>query len=84
MAVGLTAVVSRIPGNVDVVEHEKNGLLFTVDDPGALAENLQRVLAQAGLREQLGRQARQHVVDRFSLGYVADCYLDLYKSLMEK
>ena len=32
MAVGLTAVASQIPGNVDVIEHKKNGLLFTVDD----------------------------------------------------
>ena len=82
MAVGLTAVVSKIPGNVDVIEHEKNGLLFTVDDPNALAESLSRVLTHDDLRGQLGRQARQHVVDYFSLGYVADRYIDVYKSLM--
>lgn len=82
MAAGLTAVVSQIPGNVDVIEHEKNGLLFTVDDPQALAESVHRVLTQANLREQLGRQARQRVVDRFSLGYVADCYIDLYRTLL--
>ena len=82
MAVGLPAVVSQIPGNVDVIEHEKNGLLFTVDDPHSLAESLLTVLTQADLRERLGRQARQRVVDHFSLTYVADRYIALYQTLL--
>jgi glycosyltransferase involved in cell wall biosynthesis/Ser/Thr protein kinase RdoA (MazF antagonist) len=82
MAVGLPVVVSQIPGNVDVIEHEKNGLLFTVDDPHSLAKSLLTVLTQNDLREQLGRQARQRVVDHFSLSYVADRYNALYHTLL--
>jgi glycosyltransferase involved in cell wall biosynthesis/aminoglycoside phosphotransferase (APT) family kinase protein len=82
MAVGLSAVVSQIPGNVDVIEHEKNGLLFTVDDPHSLAGSLLTVLTQADFRERLGRQARQRVVDHFSLTYVADRYIALYETLL--
>jgi glycosyltransferase involved in cell wall biosynthesis len=65
-----------------VIEHEKNGLLFTVDDPHSLARSLLTVLTQNDLREQLGRQARQRVVDHFSLSYVADRYNALYHTLL--
>jgi glycosyltransferase involved in cell wall biosynthesis len=82
MAAGLPAVVSQIPGNVDVIEHEKNGLHFTVDDPHSLADSLLTVLTQADLRGQLGRQARQRVENDFSLNYVADRYIALYQTLL--
>jgi glycosyltransferase involved in cell wall biosynthesis/Ser/Thr protein kinase RdoA (MazF antagonist) len=82
MAAGLPVVVSQIPGNVDVIEHEKNGLLFTVDDPYSLADSLLTVLTQADLREQLGQQARQRVENDFSLNYVADRYIALYQTLL--
>lgn len=82
MSVGLPAVVSGIPGNVDVIEDEKCGLLFPVDDSQALASRLHRLLGEAKLRQQLGKQARQRVVERFSLDYVADCYIDLYHTLV--
>lgn len=82
MAAGLPAVASRIPGNVDVVEHEKNGLLFTVDDPDSLASSLLTVLTQPDYRERLGRNARQRVVEHYSLSYVADGYIALYKNLL--
>jgi glycosyltransferase involved in cell wall biosynthesis/Ser/Thr protein kinase RdoA (MazF antagonist) len=82
MAVGLPAVVSRIPGNVDLIEHEKNGLLFTVDDPDSLAKSLLTVLTQPDCRERLGRNARQRVEDHFSLSYVADRYITLYQTLL--
>ncbi len=83
MSCGLPVVVSAIPGNVDVIEHNQNGLRFTVDDPGALAQNLASLLTNANQRRQLGRQARQTVEHRYSLSAVADQYIDLYQNLMK-
>ena len=48
----------------------------------ALADSLLTVLTRADFREQLGRQARQHVVEHFSLSYVADRYMALYQDLL--
>jgi glycosyltransferase involved in cell wall biosynthesis/Ser/Thr protein kinase RdoA (MazF antagonist) len=79
MAAGVPAVVSDIPGNVDVVEHEKNGLLFRVDDPQALTDCLASLLDQEELRRRLGRAARQTVEARFSLETVARHYVKLYE-----
>lgn len=82
MALGLPVVVSNIPGNVDVVEHEKNGLHFSVEDPESLAQTLASLLDQPELREQLGGAARQAVEDCYSLRYVADRYIAIYRELI--
>jgi len=81
MACGLPVVASKIPGNVDVVEHGRNGLLFSVDDQASLASALTLLLARADLRERLGRAARQAVESRFSLGFIADRLIALYREL---
>ena len=82
MAVGLPAVVSNVPGNVDVIAHAHNGLLFAADDPDALAGRLKTLLDQADLRARLGRAARRSVENHYSLDYVADRYIDLYQTLL--
>lgn len=46
-------VASDFPGLSDVIEHEKNGLLFEAGDSGALARQLHRLIIQPGLRERL-------------------------------
>jgi glycosyltransferase involved in cell wall biosynthesis len=84
MACGLPVIVSNIPGNVDVIEHEKNGLLFTVDDPDSLTRNLISLLDQPNRRQQLGLTARQTIENYYSLEYVADRYITLYQELLSK
>jgi len=82
MAYGLPVLVSDIPGNLDVIEHGKNGLLFAVDDPSALTKYLVSLLDKPDLRERLGRQARQTVENHYSLNTVAGRYIALYQDLL--
>jgi len=82
MACGLPVVVSKIPGNTDVVEHGRNGLLFAVDDQSSLANALTLLLTRADLRERLGRAARQTVEARFSISFIADRLVALYRWLV--
>ena len=82
MASGLPVVVSDVPGNTDVIEHIENGLLFNLDDPDSLTDNLILLLKQPGLRERLGANARRTVEDNFDLNYIADRYVSLYQQLL--
>jgi len=84
MACGLPVVASRIPGNVDVVQHEQNGLLCPVDDPRALAHSIHTLLQQPALRAQLGRAARTTVENEFGLNHIANRYIGLYHSLVQE
>ncbi|HUP76701.1 MAG TPA: glycosyltransferase family 4 protein [Acidimicrobiales bacterium] len=81
MAKGLPVVASRIPGNAEVVDSGRDGVLFDVDDPADLAATLQTLIGDQALRERLGRAARRHVVEHFSFAEVARRYRNLYAEL---
>lgn len=58
MALGRPAVVSRVGGLTEVVEHGKQGLVVNPGDPPALAEAIVTLLRDVGLRQQLGEAGR--------------------------
>jgi L-malate glycosyltransferase len=51
------------------------GLVVPEGDPAAVAVALRRVMSDAGLREELGRKARQEALARYSPSAVASGYL---------
>lgn len=83
MAVGLPVIVSNVPGNADVVEHGRTGLVFEVGNASELAASLVRVLHDDDLRNRLGMAARGSVDDSYSLDEVAGRYIELYDELLD-
>jgi glycosyltransferase involved in cell wall biosynthesis len=63
MAAGLPVVASAIGQVTSLVRHEDTGLLFTPGDVTGLARALQRLHADAALRECLGQSARAFVAE---------------------
>jgi phosphatidyl-myo-inositol dimannoside synthase len=55
-------------GSTDIIEDGCNGLLVPPHDFGALVEALRRLLADAGLRERLGRQGAEMVRNQYQFG----------------
>lgn len=82
MSAGLPVVVSRIPGNEEVVDHAENGLLCAVDDAASLASALMTLLDDQALRQALGRSARTTVDREYGLSGVARSYIGLYRELL--
>lgn len=82
MASGVCAVVSRVPGNVELVEHGVNGLTVALNDDEAWATTLARVLEDAPLRQRLSQAARERVVERHDLDRIARDYLELFAELL--
>ena len=67
MAVGCPLVASATAPVREVVTHAHNGLLVDFFDRAGLCDAVESVLADPQLGQQLGRQARQDVVQRFDL-----------------
>jgi colanic acid/amylovoran biosynthesis glycosyltransferase len=67
MALGLPVVTTSLNGLAEAVIHERTGLVVPGRDPEALADALERLLGDSGLRERLARNARDHVEEHFAL-----------------
>ncbi|MGL4610458.1 MAG: glycosyltransferase [Trueperaceae bacterium] len=59
MASGVPVVGARAGGIPEVIEHDKNGLMFTPGDLGDMTQQLKRLLFTTDLRKVLGGQARK-------------------------
>jgi colanic acid/amylovoran biosynthesis glycosyltransferase len=67
MALGAPVVTTRVGGIAELVVHEETGLLVPERDPEALADALERLLADDRLAIALAARARTHVEAHFSL-----------------
>jgi glycosyltransferase involved in cell wall biosynthesis len=74
-AYGLPVIAARSGAFPEVVRHGETGLLVEPDDPEALAEALQRLIADSDLRRRLGDAARAHVAASFSVEKMADRFV---------
>ena len=96
MACETAVVASAVGGIPEVVVPEETGLLvdpriregtFDPADPAAfsagLAEAINHVGLDEGLRERMGRAGRQRAVDHFSWAEIARQTLDLYGRLLD-
>ena len=83
MSLELPVIATRISGTVDVVEHEKSGILIAPEDPEALATAMEKVVNNPEISQKLGNNARQRIKGKFSLDHVAQQYSKLYKDLMD-
>lgn len=81
MGIGVPVVVSRAPGNTEVVRDGVNGLVVGERSGRAWAAALNRLEAEPGLRERLIAAARSDVAERFDRRRTAAQYLDLYRDL---
>jgi glycosyltransferase involved in cell wall biosynthesis len=81
MAAGKAVVASRVGAIPEAVLDGDNGLLVPAHDSDALAAALQRVLADAALRQRLGQRARATVEQHYSLDAVGARLAKIYHEL---
>ena len=82
MGAGLPVVASRVAGIPEVVNDRVSGLLVDPGNSDQLARALEALVADPGLRKQLGDEARRFVTPRFGVdGYVRSI-VSLYDRLL--
>ena len=78
MAVGTPCVISPVGMNSEIIEEGVNGFLAAT--PEEWEEKLERLILDAGLRERLGRAARETVARRYS----HDVHFPRWKQVFEQ
>jgi glycosyltransferase involved in cell wall biosynthesis len=85
MAAGLPVVASRVGQIPETIRHGETGLLCPAGDAAAIAETLERLAHDPGLRTRLGKDARRLVLADHTWGAVAGRILALAdESLRER
>jgi glycosyltransferase involved in cell wall biosynthesis len=77
MAGGLPALCTDVGDSAAMLDAAGPPEIVPRDDEGAYAEALRRLAEDAGARSELGRKNRDLALRRYSLGRMADEYLDL-------
>jgi glycosyltransferase involved in cell wall biosynthesis len=81
----LPLVASDVPGNREVIISQQSGLLATVGDVNALASAMTQIMTKTPKeRLDMGLQARNHVLQKFSLNSVLDRWETLYTTLLDQ
>ncbi|MCU0705282.1 MAG: glycosyltransferase [Fimbriiglobus sp.] len=80
-AAGVPVVATAVGGTPEVVADGVSGLLVPSGQPGRIAEALNRLLADEGLRSQLGTAGRERMLAEFTFEAQAAKYAELFERL---
>jgi glycosyltransferase involved in cell wall biosynthesis len=82
MALGVPAVVSDIPANLELIQHEVNGLTFPVTKAPELTQGLRRLLQEPETATRLGVAAATVVREHYTVESMVRHHVQLYENLV--
>ena len=84
MAAGLPVIATDVGGIPEVIRDGENGVLVPSQDPDSLANAICRVFDDLNYASELGKKARETIVNRYSLTTITEAYSKIYLSLVRK
>ena len=79
MAAGRAVVAGDLPAIRELIDHDHSGLLVTPNDPAALAQAFQRLIADPALRRKFAERARSRIEMEFSDSVNLDRLVAVFK-----
>ena len=80
MEAGLAVITTNISPMNLIVEHNKNGLLFELDNSADLAKQIFALMNDVERRTRLGIEARKHIFSGYSVDRIIEMYSTLYEA----
>ncbi|MCZ6801039.1 MAG: glycosyltransferase family 4 protein [Nitrospirae bacterium] len=84
MACELPVVATAVGGVVEVIDNNKTGILVPGQSPSSLADAVESLIKDGGLRKTMGQAGRQRVKDLFSNEAHAKEMKEIYRKLLGK
>ena len=81
MSMGIPVVASDIPGNRDLVVPQTTGMLFPLGDVDTLTRQTFALLNDDERRKKMGENARQRILNEFTLEKMVRAHEELYTRL---
>jgi glycosyltransferase involved in cell wall biosynthesis len=83
-SIGLPIIATDVGGTREIIEDGKTGFLIKAGDAEQLEHKLLGLLTNTDLREELGRNARIFVKQKFDWDKIAEKYIELYSTLIKR
>lgn len=83
-AMHLPVICSDIPGNADIIQDNKTGLMFAVKNEGALYERLKFAIENMQTTENIAQSLFEEVTQLYSRKRIHQVILSTYYRLLEK
>jgi len=84
LSCGTPVVAFNIGGNIDMIEHKRNGYLVKHKDTIDLANGIKWVLENEKRHRKLSRNSRIKIINEFSEKVVIPKYIDLYRKILSE
>lgn len=81
MAAELPVIATPVGGIVDFLTERKTGLFCEVENPKSIAEKIELLMHDAALREELVKNAREMVREKYDWGLIAGKMEDIFNKL---
>jgi glycosyltransferase involved in cell wall biosynthesis len=82
MVAKLPLVATRCGGYEGLVSDGENGWLVDVGNPRAIADAIEQLAGDPGLRAKLAENARQYAIETFDVSAMLGSYQALYEQLL--
>jgi glycosyltransferase involved in cell wall biosynthesis len=84
MSCGIPVVATSVSGNVDAIEPGKNGLLVPAKSPEALANAVSFILDNEKASDDLAKNARATIEQKFTWDAISDKYIQVYYTICKR
>ena len=82
MSCEVPVIGTNVGGLPEVIEHGQTGYLVEVGDVETMAEWAKKILKDDDLHENMGKCARQVVLEKFHQDKIVDMYEEYYKEIL--
>ena len=81
MACGTPVVSTKCGGPEEIITHGENGYLVENNNAEDLADGVCKLLADDALRRKMGKKAREHICQNYSLELIKPKFLEVYREV---
>lgn len=82
MALEISTVMSPVGVNTNIIQHGENGFLANSDEEWF--QVLSQLIDSTELRQSIGKNGRQTIIDKYSVESYKERYVSLFNSLIDK
>ncbi len=81
-AAGVPVVATRVGGVVEIIDHEKTGLLVSPKDEQGMAQAVIRILRDDSLAQRMTASAKTKITQQYTLAHMAEATLRVYQEAL--